>query len=98
MTVQGKSPSRGEVLKRLRAKHAASVERAQALLKEQKRMQKDLCALLREKPRTVPEVAEATGIPADKVLWFLAAMRKYGIVTEAGMCGDYPLYAEAEEK
>jgi predicted transcriptional regulator len=98
MTVQGKSPSRGEVLKRLRTKHAASVERAQALLKEQKRMQKDLCALLRERPRTVPEVAEATGIPADRVLWFLAAMKKYGIVAEAGMCGDYPLYAEAEEK
>jgi predicted Rossmann fold nucleotide-binding protein DprA/Smf involved in DNA uptake len=98
MTVQGKTPSRGEILKQLRVKHAASVERAQALLKEQKRMEKELCAFLRERPRTVPEAAEATGIPPDKVLWFLAAMKKYGRVVETGMCGDYPLYAEAEEK
>lgn len=98
MTTQNKTPSRGEILKQLRAQHAKSVERTQALFKEQKLMQQKLCAFLRDKPRTVPEAAEATGIPADKVLWFLAAMKKYGMVVEAGMCGDYPLYKEAEEK
>jgi hypothetical protein len=97
MSAQTKTPSRAEILKQLRTQHADSVKRAQALLKEQKHMQDLLCTLFRERPRTVPEVAEATGIPADKVLWFLSAMRKYGIVVEAGMCGDYPLYKKAEE-
>lgn len=97
MSTQNKTLSRGEVLKQLRTKHAESVERTQALLKEQKRMQQELCTLFRERPRTVPEVALATGLPTEKVLWFLAAMRKYGIVVEAGMCGDYPLYQKAEE-
>jgi hypothetical protein len=97
MTIQSKTPSRAELLKQLRTTHAESVKHAQALLKEQKHMQDELCTLFRERPRTVPEVAAATGIQADKVLWFLAAMRKYGLVVEAGMCGDYPLYKKAEE-
>ena len=97
MTTQNKTLSRGEVLKQLRIQHAESVKRAQALLKEQKQMQQELCGLFRERPRTVPEVAQVTGLPTEKVLWFLAAMKKYGIVVEAGMCGDYPLYQKAEE-
>jgi len=97
MMAQNKTLSRGEILKQLRKQHPEAVERTQVLLKEQKHMQQQLCAFFREKPRTVPEAAQATGIPADKVLWFIAAMRKYGIVVEAGMCGDYPLYQKAEE-
>ena len=89
--------SRTELLKQLRTTHAESVKRAQALLKEQKHMQQELCAFFRERPRTIPEAAQATSIPADKVLWFVAAMKKYGVVVEAGMCGDYPLYKKAEE-
>jgi hypothetical protein len=30
-------------------------------------------------------------------LWYLSALKKYGIVEEAGMCGDYPLYKKVEE-
>ncbi|HVN15506.1 MAG TPA: hypothetical protein VMT73_07175 [Anaerolineales bacterium] len=97
MTTQTKTPSRGEILKQLRAEHPEAVKRAQGLLKEQKHMQDELCAFIREQPHTVPEAAQATGLPADKVLWFVAAMKKYGIVEEAGMCGDYPLYKTAKE-
>jgi predicted Rossmann fold nucleotide-binding protein DprA/Smf involved in DNA uptake len=96
MKVEIPAPSRGELLKQMRAKHVGSVERAQALLKEQKRMQQELCALMREKPRTIPELAAATSLPAPKVLWFIAALKKYGVVVENGMCGDYPLYQKAE--
>jgi hypothetical protein len=97
MTPQTKSLSRAEILKQLRTAHAEPVKRAQALLKEQKHMQEELCALFRERSRTVPEMALATGISTEKILWFIAAMKKYGIVVEAGMCGDYPLYQKAEE-
>jgi len=89
--------TRAELLKQLRIQHTESVKLAQELLKEQKHMEQVLCAFFRENPRTVPEAAQATGIPADRVLWFVAAMKKYGVVVEAGMCGDYPLYKKAEE-
>jgi hypothetical protein len=46
MTTEGKKPSRGEILKQLRTKHAAAVERTQVLLKEQKKMQQELLAAL----------------------------------------------------
>jgi hypothetical protein len=31
-------------------------------------------------------------------LWFVSALKKYGIVVEAGMNGDYPLYQRAKEQ
>jgi len=89
--------SRGDMLKKLREAHAGSVERTQALLRDQKQMQQSICQFIRENPKTVPEIAAEIGKPADQVLWFVMAMRKYGIVVEAGMCGDYPLYQRAKE-
>ena len=96
MSAQEKTLSRGEILKQLRSKHVESVERTQALLKEQKHVQQEVCRVLRERPKTVPEVAAETGIPTEKVLWYMAAFKKYGLVVENGMCGDYPLYQKAE--
>lgn len=91
------TPSRGEMLKRLREKHGSTVERAQAIMKEQKQMQNAICQFIRETPKTIPEIAAEIGKPSHEVLWFVAALRKYGIVVEAGMCGDYPLYRRAKE-
>jgi len=90
--------SRGEMLKKLRAAHADTVERTQALLREQKQMQQSICQFIRETPKTVPEIAAAIGKPSHEVLWFVAALKKYGIVAESGMCGDYPLYQKVDEK
>ena len=97
-TTQTKNIPRGELLKRLRTGHAETVERTQALLKEQKRVQKEICQFIRESPKTVPEIAEAVNMPANVVLWYLASYKKYGIVVEDGMCADYPMYRRAEEK
>lgn len=98
MSTQVSSTSRGEMLKRLREQHGDSVTRTQALYKEQRRIQQEICKIIRDTPKTVPEVAEATGLPTNVVLWHLTAMKKYGIVAENGMCGDYPLYQKVEEK
>lgn len=97
-TTQTKPMSRGELLKRLREQHAETVTRTQALLKEQKRIHKEICQVIREKPMTVPEIAEAVNMPSNEVLWYLASFKKYGIVVEDGMCADYPLFRRAEEK
>ena len=97
-TTYKENVSRGEMLKRLRAEHAETVAKTQALLKEQKRVQKEICQVIRENPKTVPEIAKAVDMPSNEVLWYLASYKKYGIVVEDGMCADYPLYKKAEEK
>jgi hypothetical protein len=51
---------------------------------------------MKDQARTVPELAAATHLPVPKVLWFVAALKKYGIVVERGMNGDYPTYQKAE--
>jgi predicted transcriptional regulator len=89
--------SRGELLKHLRETHAEGVARAQVLFREQKQMQQAICSVIRETPKTIPEIASAIGKPTHEVLWFVASLKKYGIVVENGMCGDFPLYQRAKE-
>ena len=97
MTTSNKAPSRGEMLKGLREAHAATYERTQALLREQKRVQQAICGAIRENPKTVPEIAAAVNMPTHEVLWYVASFKKYGLLVEKDMCGDYPLYQKAEE-
>lgn len=89
---------RGAILKELREQHGDSVAQTQELLKEQKAIRKELCQTIRDTARTVPEIAELTNIPASQVLWHVTAMKKYGLITEKGMCGEYYLYQMTEEK
>ena len=49
-------------------------------------------------PQTVPELAEATGLPGGEVLWHLMAMKKYGKLTEGQQRDDYYEYALNEER
>jgi len=98
MSDQVKTSSRAELLKRLREQHAASVVRTQALYKEQRRIQQEICGFIRESPKTVLEIGAALSLPTHEILWHLMAMKKYGIVVENGMCGDYPLYQRVKEE
>jgi predicted transcriptional regulator len=98
MSAMKDAKKRGILLKELREKHEDSVARAQALLKDQKAVRKQLCQAIRDAAKTVPEIAELTSIPAGQVLWHITAMKKYGLVVEQGMCGEYYLYQMAEDK
>jgi hypothetical protein len=98
MTTEIRTLNRVELLKHLRETYPAGVKRAQALLKEQKHIQDEILKLLHEKPCTVPGVAAALDIPPKQALWYLAVMKKYNLVVENGMSGDYPLYQQAEEQ
>jgi len=97
MTPTHATQSRADALKHLREKHAATVTRTQALLKEQKRVQQEICKAIRDTPKTIPDIAAAIGMPANEVLWYVASFKKYGLIVEKGMCADYPLYIKAEE-
>jgi predicted transcriptional regulator len=98
MTAKEKAKNRAALLKRLRAEHEESVARTKALLKEQKALRKQICQAMRTEPQIVPQLAETTGIPSEQVLWHVTAMKKYGLVVENGMCGEYYLYQMAEDK
>jgi len=97
MSQREAAKKRTEMLRDLRAEHGATVERTQTLLKEQKAIDTRICQAIRENPKTVPEVAQAIDLPGHAVLWHLTALKKYGRVAEAGMCGDYVLYRRVEE-
>jgi predicted transcriptional regulator len=97
MSNPAEARTRSEILKQLREAHAETVKRTQALLREQKQIQKEICQAIRDAAKTVPEVAAAIGMPAHEVLWHIAALKKYGIAIEAGMRDDYVLYQLAKE-
>ena len=83
---------RKEALKALRKERAETLEAAQTRLKEQNRFRKEIMRVLDVGPQTVPEIAAATGLPAEKVFWHLTAMKKYGLIVEVGEDGDYYRY------
>ena len=85
------------VLKALREEHKDTIERTRARLKEQQATRRPICEQLRTGPKTIPEIAEAIGLPSHKVLWHVTAMKKYDLVVEVGQSGEYYLYEMAEE-
>ena len=97
MSTRLTAKQRSQFLKQLRDEHRETVAHMQTLLKEQKDIRRRICQSMRDTPKTVPEIAEATGLPADQVLWHIIALKKYDLVTETGMCGEYYLYQRVKE-
>lgn len=87
---------RTALLKQVRDQHQETVERTRARLKEQQTVRRQICQQLRSGPKIVPEIVEATGLPAHEALWHITAMKKYDLVVEVGRCGEYYQYAMAE--
>lgn len=85
-------------LKQVREAHPETVESTQSHLKEQQAIRKTLRQALKDGPLTVPELAAAVEMPSDVVLWHVTAMKKYGLVVEAGFDGEYYQYDLAKEK
>ena len=88
---------RAQVLKELREKHQSTVDRTQALLKEQGKIERDILKLIKEESLTVPVIASKLDLPTHRVLWFLTALKKYDLAQEDGMDGEYVLYAGSKE-
>lgn len=89
--MSGKQAS-AEALKRLRVERAGQLPAIQARLKEQVRVTNEITRLLKEGPRTVLELAEATGMPTQALFWQLMSLKKYGRVAEGEQDGDYFQY------
>jgi predicted Rossmann fold nucleotide-binding protein DprA/Smf involved in DNA uptake len=96
MTDKSAAKQRIARLKALRGVHQESVDRTQALLKEQQAFRKKLRAAMMGEPKTIPEIAASAELPSEDVLWHVMAMKKYDLVREVGKSGDYYQYALAE--
>jgi predicted transcriptional regulator len=88
---------RTALLKGLREEHKGTIETTRALLKAQQETRRAICQAMRHGAETIPEIAEASSLPADRVLWHVTAMKKYDLVVETGKCGEYYRYAMVQE-
>jgi DNA-binding transcriptional ArsR family regulator len=87
-----------EALKALREQRAPETEAAQARLKEQVKTVNEITRALKEGPRTVPALSEATGLPTQTVFWHLMSLKKYGKVAEGEQDGDYFQYRLSDDQ
>ncbi len=74
---------RKSALQALRSARKASIARATETVKRQRKEIQAILGVLEKSPATVPEVAAAIGLPSEVVLWYVAALKKYGKVAEA---------------
>jgi hypothetical protein len=95
MTTKEETRKRSAMLKELRKTHQETIKRTKLLLKEHGAINKISQAIDKES-KTVPEIAEVVGEPTHRVLWYVTAMKKYGVVMEDGMNGGYILYKKVE--
>jgi len=84
-----------EARNKLRLARKGVIARVAARVKKQKQAVKALKQSLQAGGKTVPELAEETGLPPSEVLWYLAALKKYGEIAEGAKAGSYFRYTLA---
>lgn len=97
MNEKESAKQRAKELKELRVKHQITVDRTQTLLKEQGKIERKIIKLIKEESKTVPDIASQLEMPTHRVLWYLTALKKYDLIREDGMDGEYVLYMRREE-
>ncbi len=79
-------------LKQLRAERGPLPKEMVERGKSQITMQKAILAAIETEAKTVPEIAEITGIATQDVFWWITAMRKYNRVQDGKKRGEYATY------
>lgn len=69
-----------------------------AMQKEQRDAEKAIHKAIGVMPRTVPEIAQETEIPSERIMWYLMAFKRYGKVVEVDQVGDYYRYIWKEAR
>lgn len=85
-----------EKLKSLREDRKEIIARNREFLKNQSNERGLIHKGLKSGDKTIPELAEETGLPGNTILYYLSAMRKYGLVAEASHAGPYYRYTLVE--
>jgi len=81
-----------ETLQRLRILRKETVQRVTAQVKMHKKTIASIMDALRSGPKTVPEIAEHTGLETQEALWWTASLKKYGLIIEGDKQGAYFTY------
>jgi hypothetical protein len=84
-----------EAMKALRKSRKGAIAAATVRMKEQKARVKAIKKEIQTHPRTVPEIAEVT-ISSSEVLWWLAALKKFGEIMEVDKDGSFFRYQLTE--
>lgn len=87
---------RAAALKRVREERKKYLEIALAKAKSNDHERKKVIGAMKDEPKTVPEIAGASGVAAHEVLWHVTAMKKYDQVLEEGQEGGYYRYRLAD--
>lgn len=88
--------TRKELLRDLRKARKQPVEALARKVKEQQKIIERIKEQLRTKPSTVPDMASILGLPASDIMWYVAALKKYGEIAEGEKEGNYFCYELAE--
>ncbi len=69
------------------------------VMRDEMLMKEKIASLLREGPRTIPEIADTMGCPAREVTLWVMALRRYGVLEELpkAKADDYYRYKLAKE-
>jgi predicted transcriptional regulator len=79
-------------MKKLRQDRKEYIQKTSARVSRQNKDIKAIKEELQKGDRTVPEIAEAIDLPAHEVLWYMAALKKYGEIAEAKKESGYYRY------
>ena len=90
--VEEEKKAKKEAMKQLRAARKEQIAEASGKMKKQKKDIEAIKEKMNNDVGTVPQIAEATGIPSSEVLWYIAALKKYGEVVEAAQDAGYFRY------
>jgi transcriptional regulator with XRE-family HTH domain len=90
-----KRQMRKELLKDLREARKQSIEKLSRRIGEQKKTIGAIMGQLEQSPKTVPEIASALGASSSQIMWWIAALKKFGEVVEGEKDGSYFRYEPA---
>lgn len=70
------------------------------VMRDEMVMRPRIAAVLREGPKTIPEIADALGSPSPEVTFWIMALRRYGVLEEVPKprSEDYYRYRLAGEQ
>ncbi len=86
-----------EAMKKLRMARKQWIAGASAKIRTHKKAIKLIREQLENEAATIPELSQTTGMPPEKVLWYMATLKKYGEIVEGDKDGSYFKYALSEE-
>ena len=87
---------RKEAMIQLRTARKEWTTKASSMVKEQKKVLTSIKGYLENQPATVPEISKVTGVSSDRVLWYLATLKKYGNIIEGEKDGGFFRYVLTE--